>query len=169
MYPETKGGAECEFWDFDQRLNPLQAIHAVTVTPAYQNHIERLVGSIEEGKLADFAILDQDPIEVAATTPLEIQDIRVATTVVGDNVVHGFLPDADAFVSLVNAGYGQADGVTVSNLNSSPIDHATAEKNYGAIGRGEKAPRHPPVHGEHHRRQERRIPVLLPRQRRYRG
>ena len=138
MYPETKGGAECEFWDFDQRLNPLQAIHAVTVTPAYQNHIERLVGSIEEGKLADFAILDQDPIEVAATTPLEIQDIRVATTVVGDNVVHGFLPDADAFVSLVNAGYGQADGVTVSNLNSSPIDHATAEKNYGAIGKGEK-------------------------------
>ena len=96
MYPETKGGTEREFWDFDQRLNPLQAIHAVTVTPAYQNHIERLVGSIEEGKLADFAILDQDPIEVAATTPLEIQDIRVATTVVGDNVVHGFLPDADA-------------------------------------------------------------------------
>ena len=138
MYPETKGGAEREFWDFDQRLNPLQAIHAVTVTPAYQNHIERLVGSIEEGKLADFAILDQDPIEVAATTPLEIQDIRVATTVVGDNVVHGFLPDADAFVSLVNAGYGQADGVAVSNLSSSKIDHATAEKNYGAIGKGEK-------------------------------
>ena len=76
--------------------------------------------------------------ENAATTPLEIQDIRVATTVVGDNVVHGFLPDADAFVSQVNAGYGQADGVTVSNLNSSPIDHATAEKNYGAIGKGEK-------------------------------
>ena len=53
-------------------------------------------------------------------------------------MVHGFLPDADAFVSQVNAGYGQADGVTVSNLNSSPIDHATAEKNYGAIGKGEK-------------------------------
>ena len=64
MYPETKGGAECEFWDFDQRLNPLQAIHAVTVTPAYQNHIERLVGSIEEGKLADFAILDLSLIHI---------------------------------------------------------------------------------------------------------
>ena len=75
---------------------------------------------------------------MAATTPLEIQDIRVATTVVGDNVVHGFLPDADAFVSLVNAGYGQADGVAVSNLSSSKIDHATAKKTPGAIGKGEE-------------------------------
>ena len=137
MYPETKGGAEREFWDFDQRLNPLQAIHAVTISPAYQNHLERLIGSIEEDKLADFVILDKDPIEVAANEPLTIQDLRVATTIVGDNVVHGFLPDDNAFVSLVNAGYAQAEGVTVSNLNSSKIDHATAEKDYGAIGKGE--------------------------------
>lgn len=46
------------FWTYDQRINPLQAIRANTITPAYQNKVEDRLGSIEEGKLADFVILD---------------------------------------------------------------------------------------------------------------
>ncbi len=137
MYPETKGGAERAFWDFDQRLNPIQAIHAVTSTPAYQNHIERLIGSIEEGKLADFVILDKDPVDVAAEAPLTLADIRVTATIVGDGVVHGILPDSDIMIGQMSAGYGQADGVTVSNLQYNKIAHADAEKSFGAIGKGE--------------------------------
>lgn len=137
LYPETKGGSEREFWDYDQRVNALQALHATTIVPAYQNHIERLVGSLEEGKFADFVILDKDPLRVAEAEPLTIADMRVAATIVGDDVVHGILPDADAFIGKLGAGYGQAEGVSVSGLSSRAVSHEEAAKKYGAIGKGE--------------------------------
>ena len=136
-YPETKGGKNAEFWDYDQRVNALQGIHATTIDAAYQNKIDDRVGSIEEGKLADFTILDQDPLEVAANAPLTLADMRVATTIVGDSVVYGILPDDDSMVGQLSAGYNQPDGVAVSILEHGKIATADAEKNYGAIDAGD--------------------------------
>ena len=129
------------FWTYDHRINPLQAIRANTITPAYQNKVEDRLGSIEEGKLADFVILDEDIMGMGVDNPdaLRIAQIRVATTIVGDDVVYGFLPDSKSFASKVYAGYEQPSlDTSVSMRDSQLIDDATAEKEYAALEANEK-------------------------------
>ncbi|MDR8803065.1 hypothetical protein FEP89_03808 [Burkholderia multivorans] len=45
--------------------------------------MDHLVGSIEVGKFADFAVLDDDPSRVA---PARLKDVRVWGTVLGGRV-----------------------------------------------------------------------------------
>ncbi|WP_297228250.1 amidohydrolase family protein [uncultured Desulfovibrio sp.] len=94
-----------EFYVYDQRINVLQALHAVTINPAYQNKISDRIGSIATGKYADFVILDDDPIAVAAADPTKLSDIRIASTIVNDDLKYGVLPGATTFASDVKAGY----------------------------------------------------------------
>jgi predicted amidohydrolase YtcJ len=47
-----------------ERLTLDQALRAVTIDAAYMIGMENELGSIEAGKLADFAVLDKDPYEV---------------------------------------------------------------------------------------------------------
>jgi predicted amidohydrolase YtcJ len=63
-----------------ERLTPHEALHAATLGGAHQLHMDHEIGSIETGKLADFAVLDASPLEV---DPLAIRDIGVWGTVVG--------------------------------------------------------------------------------------
>lgn len=84
-------GSDEEFWQYDQRVNVLQALHGVTAVPAFRNHLDRLLGTIEVGKLADFVILDRNPLEIAFTQPLALEDIPVHATIVGGSVVFGRL------------------------------------------------------------------------------
>ena len=128
-----------DFWTYDQRINPLQAIRAVTVGPAYQNKIDKLVGSLEEGKLADFVILDEDIMDVAKADPMRIAKMRVATTIVGDKVVHGILPDSDIFVTQFHASYDQPTLKTdVKIVRSDAIAHDVADKDYASLEANEK-------------------------------
>jgi predicted amidohydrolase YtcJ len=53
---------------------------------AYVNHEEDVAGTLEPGKIADFAVLDQD---IYAIPPHEIGDTSVALTIAGGQVVHG--------------------------------------------------------------------------------
>jgi predicted amidohydrolase YtcJ/putative hemolysin len=62
----------------EHRVDPITALKAMTIWSAYAHHEETMKGSIEPGKLADFAILSQDPTQVAPTT---IADIQVTETV----------------------------------------------------------------------------------------
>ena len=127
------------FWTYDQRISPVQAIRAVTIGPAYQNKIDHLVGSLEPGKLADFVILDEDIMEVAKAEPLRIAKMRVATTIVGDQVVHGILPDSEVFVSQFQASYEQPSLDTdVTLTESQAIDNETADKRYAPLEANEK-------------------------------
>ena len=62
------------------RISAEAALHAVTLGAAWQLKLDHDIGSIEAGKLADFAVLDDDPLEV---DPVKIKDIGVWGTVLG--------------------------------------------------------------------------------------
>ena len=64
-------------------LSVEQALAAVTIGAAYTLKLDHKVGSIEVGKYADFAVLDDDPFAVA---PEKLKDIRVWGTVLGGHV-----------------------------------------------------------------------------------
>jgi predicted amidohydrolase YtcJ len=61
-----------------ERLTLDQALRAVTIDAAYMIGMEAELGSIEAGKLADFAVLDKDPYEVGVEG---LRDIKVWGTV----------------------------------------------------------------------------------------
>ena len=61
-----------------QKLTVPQALHALTLGAAYTLKLDHLVGSIEVGKFADFAVLDADPLSVQEQ---HIKDINVWGTV----------------------------------------------------------------------------------------
>lgn len=53
----------------------------MTLGPAYMLHQDDIKGSIASGKLADFTVLDRNPLEVSS--PKELLKIKVLATVVG--------------------------------------------------------------------------------------
>ncbi|MGI9602489.1 MAG: amidohydrolase [Acidimicrobiales bacterium] len=73
-----------------ERISAEDALHAVTLDSAYQQHLDHELGSIECGKRADFAVLAESPLDV---DPVDIRDIPVWGTVVGGQLHPG--PDAD--------------------------------------------------------------------------
>lgn len=64
----------------EERLTVPQALRAVTLGAAYTLKLDGVVGSIETGKFADFAVLDEDPLEV---DPAHLKDVGVWGTVSG--------------------------------------------------------------------------------------
>ncbi len=69
----------------EQRISVLEALRAVTSTAAWQNFEEAKKGSIEPGKLADFVILNADPLKVE---PMALRELKVLQTVVGGKTVY---------------------------------------------------------------------------------
>jgi predicted amidohydrolase YtcJ len=70
----------------DERVGVEAAIRSVTRNAAWACHSEAEIGSLEPGKLADLAILESDPREVA---PTAISDIVVSETWMNGNRVYG--------------------------------------------------------------------------------
>jgi predicted amidohydrolase YtcJ len=62
----------------EQRVSVMDALKSITINAAYQYFEEKTKGSLEPGKLADFVILDKNPLKVE---PLTIKDIQVVETV----------------------------------------------------------------------------------------
>lgn len=62
----------------DQRISAYDALRALTLHAAYFNFEENIKGSIEVGKLADLAVLSENPLTVDA---MKIKDIQVHGTV----------------------------------------------------------------------------------------
>jgi imidazolonepropionase-like amidohydrolase/Tol biopolymer transport system component len=57
-------GAHWEMWSFVKGgWTPLQALQAATINPARTLGLERDLGSLEQGKLADLVVLDANPLE----------------------------------------------------------------------------------------------------------
>lgn len=75
MNRETREGHElCS----DERMDALEALAAITTSCAYQYFEEDAKGSIREGKLADFVILSENPLDVP---PREFKRVRVLETI----------------------------------------------------------------------------------------
>lgn len=66
-----------------QRITPVEALAAYTRDPAYATFEERDKGTLEEGKLADFAVLSGDPLKESI-----LGTLRVDMTVVGGRVAY---------------------------------------------------------------------------------
>jgi predicted amidohydrolase YtcJ len=69
----------------DQRIDVYNALKGVTIDAAYQGFEESFKGSIKDGKLADFVVLDKNPL---AVNPGTIKDIKIMATIVNDQIVY---------------------------------------------------------------------------------
>jgi predicted amidohydrolase YtcJ len=76
----------------DQAISPLQALKAYTIHAAYQFGMDKDAGTLEVGKLADFVILDQNPLKI---DPGDIRDVRVLATVLGGRVTYSEMEPYD--------------------------------------------------------------------------
>lgn len=64
----------------EQRISVEEALHTITLGAAYTLKMDDEIGSIETGKLADFAVLGDDP---TAVDPSGLKDVQVLGTVLG--------------------------------------------------------------------------------------
>lgn len=62
----------------DQRVSTYTALQSITSWAAYQAFEEDLKGTISVGKLADFVILDKNPLKI---DPMTLTDISINTTI----------------------------------------------------------------------------------------
>ncbi len=82
---ETLDGKNPDGWIPRQKISVQEALAAYTTGAAWAAFRERDLGTLEPGKLADFAVLDRDLFAIPAR---EIRDVQVEMTVVGGRIVH---------------------------------------------------------------------------------
>ena len=58
----------------DQRIRVEQALRGITIEAAYSWRMEQEMGSIAPGKVANFAVLEDDPMTV---DPMKLKDIAI--------------------------------------------------------------------------------------------
>ncbi len=69
----------------DQRLSVAEAVRANTLGAAYQLRLDRKVGSLETGKLADLIVLDRNIFDIDVH---DIHSATVTTTMMNGAIVH---------------------------------------------------------------------------------
>jgi predicted amidohydrolase YtcJ len=82
---ETPQGTPPGGWHPNERVTLPEAIKAYTLDGAYRDRREKILGSIEPGKLADMIIISQNLLKVA---PMQIANTKVLMTMVGGKVVY---------------------------------------------------------------------------------
>jgi predicted amidohydrolase YtcJ len=88
---QDREGHPPEGWQPDQRMTRVEALRSFTLDAAYAAHSEKVLGSLEAGKLADLVVLSKDIMEIP---PRDILDTRVLLTMIGGRVVYSERPDA---------------------------------------------------------------------------
>jgi predicted amidohydrolase YtcJ len=66
-----------------ERIPVADALRAITLGAAYTLKMDHLIGSLEVGKCADFAVLDADPLTI---DPGRLRDIKVHATILGGRI-----------------------------------------------------------------------------------
>ena len=82
---EPKGG-----WYPEERLSMEKAIELYTLGSAYASFDEKIVGSIEKGKLADIVVLSQDLFEIPED---KIMQTEVVYTIVGGKIIYSSIAE----------------------------------------------------------------------------
>ena len=72
-------------WYPEQRMTREEALKSITIWPAFAAFMEREVGSLEPGKLADFVVLDLDIMQIPADMILET---KVLATYLGGKLIY---------------------------------------------------------------------------------
>jgi predicted amidohydrolase YtcJ len=67
----------------EERISVAEAFAMHTTTAAYVGFEENYKGTLETGKLADIAVLAEDPFEI---DPEKIKDLKVEMTIVGGEI-----------------------------------------------------------------------------------
>ena len=79
---------QSEVLNESEKITPEQALKIITYNAAWQCHANKWVGSLEEGKMADYVILAEDPIARGHSDPVGTRDISVLETWVEGRCVH---------------------------------------------------------------------------------
>jgi hypothetical protein len=69
----------------DQRVSVMDALKSITINAAYQYSEEASKGSLEAGKLADFVILNKNPMVI---DPMALNDIKIVETIKAGKTVY---------------------------------------------------------------------------------
>jgi predicted amidohydrolase YtcJ len=72
-------------WAPEERLSREEALASFTINAAYAAHLEKELGSLEPGKLADLVVLSQD---IMTAEPAQILTTRALKTIIGGRIVY---------------------------------------------------------------------------------
>ena len=81
----TRTDSAGNVWGENQRITVEEALRVLTINGAYASYEENIKGSIEAGKLADLAVLTDDPL---AADPMALSQIRCERTMLGGRWVY---------------------------------------------------------------------------------
>lgn len=104
----------------EQRVSPLGALRAVTLDAAYSLQLEKQVGSIVPGKLANFTILASSPLKV---DPVRIKDIAVWGTVQEGRILPVRHAPGNSGISRLGPVLDQPTLAAVNRANASVAGH----------------------------------------------
>jgi len=82
---ETLDGKHPGGWIPEQKISVEDALRAYTSGAAYASFEEKIKGTLERDKLADFVLIDKD---LTAIPPEEIRNARIMMTIVGGRIVY---------------------------------------------------------------------------------
>ncbi len=82
---QTVDGKNPNGWIPDEKISVEEAIKCYTLNAAYASYDDKIKGSIEVGKLADFVVLSEDILTI---DPDKIKDVKVDMTVFDGEIVY---------------------------------------------------------------------------------
>ena len=82
---QSRDGQPPGGWYPEEKMTREEALKSYTIWAAYAAFEEKIKGSIQSGKLADFVVIDRDYMSCGES---EIKDIRALQTVIGGKVVY---------------------------------------------------------------------------------
>ena len=121
MKRETRSG---KILGGDQVIDAYAALQQITTGPAYQFYEENRKGKIKKGMLADFVILDKNPLKVANVD--DIKDITVIETIKEGKTVFNSPGDLSGFhlsETLTATRFEELKGYFVKNTVSFDNDY----------------------------------------------